>query len=383
MSITKRDNARGPAYDVRLWNPEGTRQYRRSFRTRKEAEAYERDELSKRARGAWVDPKGAKTTFKALASDWLKSNPAKRSTTLDRDRSALNVHLLPVFGARRIGTLTVADIQGFVNTMSQTRSPRHVRRTYGVLRAVLNFAVERDLLARTPCRRIKLPSVEPTTAYVLSPDDLLRVADELGPDLGPMVWLGALLGLRWSEAAGLRVGSIDFLRGTIAVTAQRTRGPLGTPVLSAPKSNAGRRTLSAPAPLLELLTAQLAARGLTGASPDALVFVSPEGEPLHYYNWRRRSWIPAAVRAGIGHLETVRRPDKPPLHRYIGPGFHDLRRTNSTALMNSGVDVKTVQTRMGHSDPRLTLAIYAQATTEADRAAADQIGEQLMPQRRS
>lgn len=46
-----------------------------------------------------------------------------------------------------------------------------------------------------------------------------------------------------------------------------------------------------------------------------------------------------------------------------------LRRANATALVAEGVDLKTAQTRLGYSDPRLTLAVYALATTEADRAA--------------
>jgi len=45
-----------------------------------------------------------------------------------------------------------------------------------------------------------------------------------------------------------------------------------------------------------------------------------------------------------------------------GLNFHDLHRTNATAMVAEGVDVKTAQARLGHSDPRLTLAIYAQAT---------------------
>ncbi|HTW09596.1 MAG TPA: hypothetical protein VME46_18975 [Acidimicrobiales bacterium] len=39
--------------------------------------------------------------------------------------------------------------------------------------------------------------------------------------------------------------------------------------------------------------------------------------------------------------------------------------------------MKTAQARLGHSDPRLTLGIYAQATTEGDRAAADLLGDLL------
>ena len=49
--------------------------------------------------------------------------------------------------------------------------------------------------------------------------------------------------------------------------------------------------------------------------------------------------------------------------------------------MLDGVDLKTAQTRLGHSDPRLTLAVYAQASTDADRAAAVLLGERFMPTR--
>lgn len=40
-----------------------------------------------------------------------------------------------------------------------------------------------------------------------------------------------------------------------------------------------------------------------------------------------------------------------------------------------GVDVKTAQVRLGHSDPRMTLGVYASAPASADRAAADVLGE--------
>jgi hypothetical protein len=49
-------------------------------------------------------------------------------------------------------------------------------------------------------------------------------------------------------------------------------------------------------------------------------------------------------------------------------------RANATALVAEGVDLKTAQARLGHSNPRLTLGLYAQATEAADRAAADRLG---------
>jgi hypothetical protein len=63
----------------------------------------------------------------------------------------------------------------------------------------------------------------------------------------------------------------------------------------------------------------------------------------------------------------------------------DLRRANATTRVAEGVDLKTartrltVLTRLGHSDPHLTLAVCGQVTTEGDRRTADQVAARLMP----
>jgi integrase len=177
-----------------------------------------------------------------------------------------------------------------------------------------------------------------------------------------MAYLGAILGLRWGEVAGLRVRHVDFLAGTVTVAEQLTRGEGGRSVVGAPKSAAGRRVLSGPRVLLDMLAVHLARRGLTGADDDEFVFVSPCGEPLDYSHWRRRVWLPACADAGVEGLV-----------------FHDLRRAAATALVLEGVDMKTAQTRLGHSDPRLTLGLYAQASNEADRDAAERVGARFVP----
>ncbi len=60
---------------------------------------------------------------------------------------------------------------------------------------------------------------------------------------------------------------------------------------------------------------------------------------------------------------------------FEGLKFHELRHTQATQLLANGVDVKTVQTRMGHSNASLTLNWYAHAIPENDRKAADILGE--------
>ena len=55
--------------------------------------------------------------------------------------------------------------------------------------------------------------------------------------------------------------------------------------------------------------------------------------------------------------------------------FHELRHTQATQLLANGVDVKTVQARMGHSNAAITLNWYAHAVEENDRKAAQVIGD--------
>ena len=167
-----------------------------------------------------------------------------------------------------------------------------------------------------------------------------------------------MLGLRFSEVAGLRVGELDLEHGILHVNETVTRDARGRPVFGPPKSDASRRSLAVPEALCELLAIHLARVGRTSGDTDALVFAAPAGGPIRYANWRNRVWVPATKAAGLEGL-----------------GFHDLRRANATALVRLGVDVKTAQERLGQSDVRMTLGLYAQAEKPADRAAANRLGE--------
>ena len=360
-SVTKRSTeARGNRYDGRYRTPIGTVRTR-TFRTRKDASRFANTVEADMLRGAWVDPRSGARTLEDVASEWIASSPSKRPSTLATERSHLRVHLIPALGATAISRITKRDVQALVNSWSEHLSARTVRRIFGTLNAIGNYAVDHEILVRSPTRGVKLPAVISKTRRLPTPEELAALAAELGPDYAPLVYLGAVLGLRWGECAGLRVGRIHFDRSTLTVAEQITRGEHGEPRSGPPKSGAGIRTLSVPTPLVELLAAHLTRRGLSSADTDAFVFAMPEGGPLVYQNFRNRHWLPACRAVDLDGL-----------------GFHDLRRLNATGLVMEGVDVKTAQSRLGHSDPRLTLAVYAQSTTEADRSAADRLGARFM-----
>ena len=91
------------------------------------------------------------------------------------------------------------------------------------------------------------------------------------------------------------------------------------------------------------------------------MFVSPDGARLA--TRLAPADLGARVRAG----------------RLAGLRFHDLRSLAATALVAVGTDVKTAQTRLGHSSSGTILDIYARATTAADQTPAEKVGTFLRP----
>ncbi len=358
--ITKRKTAAATyRYDVRTRI--GGRVVTKTFVRRRDADAYANSVEADKYRGVAVDPRHARMEVATLAGKWEESNPHKRPTTAATDHFAVEAHVLPSLGKKAIGSVTPPQVQALVNEWSCKLSPRTVVRVYGVLRAIFNFAVASDFLGRTPCRNIKLPKVESSKRHDLSPQQVQAIAEATPDEFRPMVALGAVLGLRWGEVAGLRVGRVDVLGRQLHVEETAGRDGEGRLVLGPPKSAASRAAMTMPEPLADMLAKHMAKRGLTAADPDAFLFVNEHGGPLLYSNWRNRVWLPAVEVAGCK-----------------GTGFHDLRRATATGLVAGGVDIKTAQSWMRHADPRMTLGLYASADKEAGRRAARAMGERFM-----
>ncbi len=306
--------------------------------------------------GEWREPKASRITVAELAEAWREANPRKRNSSRARDASIIENHILPALGAKVLDRVTRHDIQSLVDRWSLTHEASTVGRQYSTLRAMFSFAVDSERLGRSPCVRIRLPQSKLVERPQLSVAQLETLEEELGPLHGVMMWTGPVLTLRWAEAAGLTASSIDTGTGVVRITQQLARSGTLEPL----KSATSLRTLSCADWLLQDL-AELAARC---TKADTLLFNSPGGAALHYTNWRRRVWNPACERAGVPGLR-----------------FHDLRSLAATTLIAAGVDVKTAQSRLGHSSSKVTLDLYARATVDADRQAAVVVGELLRPSR--
>jgi integrase len=332
----------------------------RTFSSKADASAYLSSVETDLRRGAWIDPQLSAIPFSALASRWLSAGKTKRQASVDRDRSIIVNHLDPIFGHRPIGAIKPASIQAAVDGWAAVYAASTVGRHYACLRAILAHAEASEMILRSPCRGIRLPTVRRVERPVLNPEDLERLSDVLGHEQGLFMWCGAVLGLRWAEVAGLTVDRLDLSARAIVVDRQLSRSS----ALVAPKSEAGIRVLSCPSWLIDDLVALHASEDHGNEHGQGFVFTNEAGKALSYANWRRRTWVTACDEAGLGGLK-----------------FHDLRSLAATALVKAGADVKTAQARLGHSSSRMPLDVYARATVDADRSAADAVSAFLRPSR--
>ena len=169
-------------------------------------------------------------------------------------------------------------------------------------------------------------------------------------------------GLRRGELLGLRWTDVDLDAGTLQV--RRSLDVDGT--FKTPKNRAARRTLKLTPRALDALKAhkvrQNAERLHTGSrwQDHGLVFPNAVGKPMNAGNLYRREFQPLLRRAGLANE---------------GSTIHSLRHTFATTLAEKGVHPSTAQKMLGHSDIRMTLAIYTHATDGMQDAAAAALDE--------
>jgi integrase len=163
-------------------------------------------------------------------------------------------------------------------------------------------------------------------------------------------------GLRRGEVLGLRWSDIDLDAGTLSV--RRSLDVDGT--FKTPKNRSSRRTLRLTTRALGALGAHKPRQNeerLTkgdGWQDNDLVFPSTLGKPMNAGNFYRRQFQPLLERAGLADE---------------GFTFHSLRHTFATTLAAEGVHPSTAQKMLGHSDIRMTLAIYTHTTDDMQDAA--------------
>jgi len=311
--------------------------------------------------------RGGEVTLAAYTDGWLASRLVKGRALSDATRYGyrrlFERNIAPALGSEPLRRLTPERVRTWHADVVAAAGADQAAKSYRVLRAVLNTAVDDDLISRNPCR-IKGAGIDRTPERAM-PDtgEVLALIEAMEPRYRIVLVLAGLGGLRTGEMLGLRVADVDPLRQLVRVRQVAMEIPGLGRVVKDPKTDAGRRDVVLPRRAMDALAAHLATYP---SGPDGEVVTGPERGPA------RRASLSAAWRSAKAAVGV-----DPGLH------IHDLRHHAATLTARTpGVTTKELMSRIGHSSPRAAL-IYQHATEERDRNIADFIDEQLDSAERS
>ena len=237
------------------------------------------------------------------------------------------------------------------------------------LSAALSAAVRWRWLPGNVAKESRPPRVEAKRVKMFSPDDVARQlrAAKSDPDLSCMLAVLLSVGCRRGELLGIGADSLGP-DGTLLIHRNVVSGDDHRPIVKTPKSQSGARCVKLPAEVAALLAAQKARveeRALSWGPgyqrEPLLLFAAPDGTPMVPSMLTQRL---AALKKRAGVTS-----DASPTHGW--------RHTSASAMLREWVPIAAVAKRLGHSNPRTTLSIYAHSDESDDAKAAEMLGALL------
>lgn len=364
MSIHRRTTRRsGTTWVVRWRDP---RPREKTFRTKVEAERFERTIRHHLDSGTYRDPAHDRARFGEWAERWWQTVEAsdRAANTKVQYETILRRHVIPAvidptgtvrfspgLGDRRLVALRRIDLEEWLAALSASgRGASTIRTARTIAGMVLESAAQSGVLAANPLAGVRVTRRAGTNARkAITPEQVELLAEAIGarrPGYRELVLLLGYGGLRPNEAFALRRRHLDALgNALIAEGLVEVRGHL---VETDGKTHRSRTVTLPPSVAIELR--EHVARTVD-AGPDALVFTTPGGQPVRLRNFRR---LFSEAVASTG------------LPAWVTP--YTLRHTCASLLARQGVHPTVAADVLGH-DPAVYLRTYAHLYPE-DRARA-------------
>jgi integrase len=263
-----------------------------------------------------------------------------------------------------------------------------IRHAANVLSVAFSHACGLKLIPFNPVAAIKKPKPSNRQMLFLTPEQvkvLLEAAK--GRPCYALVVLAVATGCRQGELLALTWEDVDLAKGTLTVRRSLAQTDGGF-LVKEPKTAASRRAIALPGLAISVLTEHKAA-ALKAGLLDKPVFCTRDG------NWLLKRNVLRALRAVIrrantppGKINKGGRPKKGQAPRpkddfemlKLIPAklrFHDLRHTVASILLSQGQSVRAVSQRLGHSNPALTLRVYAHCMPSDDPQLAAALNKML------
>ncbi|RFU82761.1 site-specific integrase [Streptomyces triticagri] len=351
-------------YQARYLGPDGMdRPAPFTFATKGDADDWLAERQSEIRRGDWADPDAGAVNFREYAMQWVKDRRLS-PTTEELYRRNLRLHILPTFGALDLDEITAPLVRSWRSERLDATDGAHstVAKCYRLVKAIMETAVDDELIRRNPCRIKGAGQENPEerpTATVEQVDDL---ADAMGPRWRLMIYIGAYGPARPEEQAALRRPDVSLEPLGVWIRSAEPELNTGRRVPGDTKSRAGKRFIVLPSFMEKDVKRHLA--WYAEQKPDGLLFVGERKAPFRRSTFGRK-WRKA--RAKVGLPDTFR--------------FYDLRHTGHTLSTQSGATLKDTMVRAGQSSEKAAM-IYQHSNLERQQEVADGIADRVRAERK-
>lgn len=262
------------------------------------------------------------------------------------------------FGQMRVRNVKLSDAKRFYIDLHDTGSKRNTISIYhSVLRPTFEMAVDDDMIRKNPFK-FKVADIIPDDAVKRTAltkqqqENYLRFIQENGQDNyydDIVILIGT--GLRVSELYGLTKKDVDFKKRLIFIDHQLCRTAEKPYFVKSPKTSSGVRCI----PMSDVVYMALKRVVANRQSPTVELLV----DGYSGFLFLDKAGMPKVAM----HLENYMRGMQKKMERIYGKSFprvtpHVLRHTFCTNMQRAGIDVKSLQYLMGHSNVSVTLDVY-------------------------
>ncbi|WP_061313707.1 site-specific integrase [Clostridium botulinum] len=329
---------------------------KQGFKTKKEAEKWVTEALSKKNKG-YIAATESNISLKDYINKWFNDYKSKHIgiNTRTNYKSRINTHIIPKLGSYKLNKITNAIIQDFYNSLiGEGLKPSSVKKIMEILNGVFKYAQKSKLIYTIPTDIEKQPMNKPKIEFWNKKEIDFYLNEIKNTYLYTPILIEIFTGLRVGELCGLRWGNINLDNGYLTVKNQviydrESKVLVFSEIL---KTHTSYREISLPNILIDHLKA------IKGDSDsNNFVILSREGLMCNPRNLSMNfTKSISKYRKPIEEIsQKVAKNNYMQLKQIT---FHGLRHTHATLLILNGENIKVVSDRLGHKDIATTLNTY-------------------------
>ena len=307
-----------------------------------------------------IDVQGSEMTVLELVKRYIATKTGVKPNTEAGYQTVVNILTKEAFAYLPIKKIRHSDAKLFLIKLQKEdkRSYSSIHSIRGVLRPAFALAVEDDYIRKNPFdfELAKVIINDSVTREAITREQMRRFLAFVQEDKHYRKYYDAMYilfhtGMRISEFVGLTIDDVDMRNKTIRIDHQLQRKGDGTKYIESTKTNAGTRTLPMGDDVYACFQRILASRKPPAVEPmidgySGFLFFDKDDRPMVAMHWEKY------FQHALEKYNKIYKFELPKITPHV------CRHTYCTNMAKSGMNPKTLQYLMGHSEISVTMDTY-------------------------